>query len=405
MRYYTRRNLPTIEHMPMEEIVRYTITEDKFTFVVAAFIDNIITHPIHNLLLLLIIIFGCIKSAMSGDIVGVVVAIGTVVLIKVRLITALLTLYDTYRKGIYHTMDIHGVHTIMRVPNSEEYRRLSTTLWEDVRNISVYEDFMVVNIEKSKRNKADFATSIFWTDDMERVSSQALFLWKRAFDIKPEDRKHLYTENELEELMDYIEERYGEYEIRTLRPSKLHLGIAVVPPAEGREYYTLCTIGAGAYRMPVDHERHLREGKFEHAEYLMILPKDWKMDDESLDDERYWWPFRQLSVTAYYTIECNTWLGEGMTTSLSDNEPYSPVLPYKASILSLPVVGNDDIAEYVTLSSGKSVVVYQIIPISDEELKMKMNEEFDELYTSIYGDGGSYESSIANLIKRLESKE
>lgn len=52
----------------MEEIERYTITEDKFTFVVAAFIDNIITHPIHNLLLLLVIIFGCIKSAMSGDI-------------------------------------------------------------------------------------------------------------------------------------------------------------------------------------------------------------------------------------------------------------------------------------------------------------------------------------------------
>ena len=40
----------------------------------------------------------------------------------------------------------------------------------------------------------------------------------------------------------------------------------------------------------------LAEYKLERAELAIALPADWKLDQESMQDERWYWPIRLLKV-------------------------------------------------------------------------------------------------------------
>ena len=51
-------------------------------------------------------------------------------------------------------------------------------------------------------------------------------------------------------------------------------------------------MGIGAHRMNVPEE--LAEYKLERAELAIALPADWKLDQESMKDERWYWPIRLL---------------------------------------------------------------------------------------------------------------
>ena len=65
-------------------------------------------------------------------------------------------------------------------------------------------------------------------------------------------------------------------------------------PLRERDYYTLVTMGMGAHRMNVPEE--LAEYKLERAELAIALPADWKLVQESMQDERWYWPIRLLKV-------------------------------------------------------------------------------------------------------------
>ena len=80
-----------------------------------------------------------------------------------------------------------------------------------------------------------------------------------------------------------------------------------MPPSEERDYYTLVTMGMGAHRMNVPEE--LAEYKLERAELAIALPADWKLDQESMKDEKWYWPIRLLKSLARLPINCDSWLG------------------------------------------------------------------------------------------------
>ena len=87
----------------------------------------------------------------------------------------------------------------------------------------------------------------------------------------------------------------------------IHVDICIVPPTEERDYYTLVTMGMGAHRMNVPEE--LAEYKLERAELAIALPADWKLDQESMKDEKWYWPIRLLKSLARLPIGSDTWLG------------------------------------------------------------------------------------------------
>lgn len=115
----------------------------------------------------------------------------------------------------------------------------------------------------------------------------------------------------------------------------------MVPPVEGRDYYTLVTMGMGAHRMNVPKE--LAEYKLERAELAITLPPDWKLDQESMEAERWYWPIRLLKVLARLPIANDTWLGWGHT--MDNQSPFAENTELCASLLTAPqgIEGDDGV--------------------------------------------------------------
>ena len=113
----------------------------------------------------------------------------------------------------------------------------------------------------------------------------------------------------MEAVEGHIQQYFGKFEnvFHELVSPDIHVDICVVPPSEERDYYTLVTMGMGAHRMNVPEE--LAEYKLERAELAIALPADWKLDQESMKDERWYWPIRLLKSLARLPINCDSWLG------------------------------------------------------------------------------------------------
>ena len=154
------------------------------------------------------------------------------------------------------------------------------------------------------------------------------------------ERLILYSEKDEAEVSGFIEDEFGPFShvYHELLSTDMHIDIAMIPPHEGRNYYTLCTIGAGAYRMNVDSESRVKHQQPEHSEFMIYLPADWKLDDESLKDESNYWPIRLLKNTARLSRRTGSWLGKGHTIGSESGKPYSA----EASIGVVTVRSSDD---------------------------------------------------------------
>lgn len=86
------------------------------------------------------------------------------------------------------------------------------------------------------------------------------------------------------------------------------ISVLIIDPEPGREYYTLLTWGMGA--RPMELPPDLVGQRLERAELMMLLPADWKVEDER---EVWRWPVRWLRLLARMPAEQGTWLGWGHT--------------------------------------------------------------------------------------------
>ena len=198
-------------------------------------------------------------------------------------------------------------------------------------------------------------------------------IWSSTGNSEPE----VYTEDEMSAIEQHIKNTFGEFEnvFHELVSPDIHVDICVVPPSKERDYYTLVTMGMGAHRMNVPEE--LAEYKLERAELAIALPKDWKLDEESMKDERWYWPIGLLKVLARLPISNDTWLGFGHT--MDKQSPFAEDTELCAALL----VGPQDVVwnggEVCTLPSGEVVNFYQVIPLYRNEMEYKMEHDADAL--------------------------
>ena len=198
-----------------------------------------------------------------------------------------------------------------------------------------------------------------------------------AFWSSEESREpELYTEEEMSVVEQHIKNTFGEFEnvFHELVSPDIHVDICVVPPSEERDYYTLVTMGMGAHRMNVPEE--LAEYKLERAELAIALPPDWKLDQESMEAERWYWPIRLLKVLARLPIANDTWLGWGHT--MDNQSSFAENTKLCASLLTAPQ-GVDEDDGVCILPNGEEVNFYQVIPLYREELDYKLEHGADAL--------------------------
>ena len=192
----------------------------------------------------------------------------------------------------------------------------------------------------------------------------------------------VYTEEEMEAVEGHIEQYFGKVEnvFHELVSPDIHVDICIVPPTEERDYYTLVTMGMGAHRMNVPEE--LAEYKLERAELAIALPADWKLVQESMQDERWYWPIRLLKVLARLPIASDTWLGFGHT--MDNKENFAENTKLCAAILTGPQ-STEEGGEVCTLPGGEEVNFYQVIPLYEDELDYKLEHDADALLDKMAG--------------------
>ncbi|MDW2998468.1 DUF2185 domain-containing protein [Faecalibacterium prausnitzii] len=207
----------------------------------------------------------------------------------------------------------------------------------------------------------------------------------------------VYTEEEMEAVEGHIEQYFGKFEnvFHELVSPDIHVDICVVPPSEDRDYCTLVTMGMGAHRMNVPEE--LAEYKLERAELAIALPADWKLDQESMKDEKWYWPIRLLKSLARLPIASDTWLGFGHT--MDNKENFAENTKLCAAILTGPQ-STEEGGEVCTLPGGEEVNFYQVIPLYEDELDYKLEHDVDALLNKMRGISFVVNPTRQNAITR-----
>ena len=217
----------------------------------------------------------------------------------------------------------------------------------------------------------------------------------------PEDEEagvpEVYTEEEMEAVEGHIQQYFGKVEnvFHELVSPDIHVDICMVPPTEERDYCTLVTMGMGAHRMNVPEE--LVEYKLERAELAIALPADWKLDQESMKDEKWYWPIRLLKSLARLPIASDTWLGFGHT--MDNEEDFAKDTKLCAAILTGPQ-DTEDGSEVCTLPGGEEVNFYQVIPLYEDELDYKLEHDVDALLNKMRGISFVVNPTRQNAITR-----
>lgn len=196
--------------------------------------------------------------------------------------------------------------------------------------------------------------------------------WSSRKNSEPE----VYSEDEMSAIEQHIQSTFGVFDqvLHELDSPDIHVDICVVPPSERRNYYTLVTMGMGAHRMNVPEE--LAEYKLERAELAIALPPDWKLDKDSMQEQRWYWPVGLLKVLARLPISNDTWLGFGHT--MDKQSPFAEDTKLKAAILTGPQ-GVEEGGEVCILPGGEEVNFYQVLPLYREEMEYKLEHDADAL--------------------------
>ncbi len=162
---------------------------------------------------------------------------------------------------------------------------------------------------------------------------------------------------DIESYTDYIRNQVGDYETvyMELTNKYLPIDIIVVPPTKEKNYYTLVTMGALYYKMPVPDYY----GKMNRAEFAIRLPANWKIDDPS---KEWQWPFEVLKTIARLPCMEKSWLG--WYHDVKFKRGFAKATPFTGIVLDV----YDESFEPLTLECGDQVILYNSIPVFQKEL-------------------------------------
>lgn len=213
----------------------------------------------------------------------------------------------------------------------------------------------------------------------------------------------LYEAAEIEAVEAHIAKYFGEFEnvLHEIVSPDIHVDICMIPPSQERNYYTLVTMGMGAHRMNVPES--LKEYALERAELMVSLPPDWKFDQESMADERWYWPVRMLKMSARLPGEQDSWLGWGHTLQLGKGETYADNTKLCAIMLVGQQAGED--GNVCELPGGEKVNFYQVIPLYQEEVDFKLENDGETLLKRMKGINFVVDINRRNVMEDADQEE
>lgn len=156
--------------------------------------------------------------------------------------------------------------------------------------------------------------------------------------------------------------------------SKVHTDIFWIKPnLEYRPYSILMTCGLSTKPMKIPEDV-----KYKYVEVVMLLPKEWELENGKWKENKNKWPLDHLRKIAKIPYETNSWIGFGHTIIHDPtNNKCFPNTNFNSSVIlsskTLPdaftkIKFNDD-----------TIRVYTAIPLYPEELEYKLNNDANAL--------------------------
>lgn len=152
----------------------------------------------------------------------------------------------------------------------------------------------------------------------------------------------------------------------------VQVDIHVVPATAQTPFLRLVTSGMSSRPMAVP------EGAPAYGELMMALPADWKLDAQSVQDERWYWPVALLRHLAHYPHQHATWLGLGHTVPNGHPaKPYAKGAGFTGAILLPPASAPEAFASLAL--DGREIYFHCVVPLYDAELNLVKRKGFPEL--------------------------
>lgn len=126
----------------------------------------------------------------------------------------------------------------------------------------------------------------------------------------------VYSSKSLELLRQHITLHFGkaEYYMQMFLENGLLVEIDVVKPTSYRNFYTLVTVGLGAYLNP----NAALDGCAERCELTFFLPANWQQNDSEWNEDNRNWPIELLKTFIQKTVE----EGVGLNTIVDNGAPF-----------------------------------------------------------------------------------
>jgi len=157
----------------------------------------------------------------------------------------------------------------------------------------------------------------------------------------------------------------------------IHSDIYIIKANNDRPFNILLSCGMSALPMNVPDDIDASQ----HAEVMMLLPKDWNLNYDSFKDERNYWPFRILKELTKLPHENETWLGYGHT--YDNEEEFAKGIGFCSVILLNSMELSQDFTQIEL--EDKVVEIFSVIPLYKEEVeykkkygRQKLFEKFEE---------------------------
>lgn len=206
-----------------------------------------------------------------------------------------------------------------------------------------------------------------------------------------------YSEEQLRAVKDHIDAYFGEISgiIGDPDPLGIKIDIAVIDPDEFHDYYTLVTIGMGAYEMNVPEP--FEKERLGRAELVIYLPSD---SDPKSKDFAYEKILEHMRELARLPIERRTWVGYGHM--ISGGAPLDVNTKLCATLLiNIQNVADESLRCF--MPDGEDVVFYQLFPIYEEEMEYKLTHGIKDLMKKMKHISPVYDPVRENVCKNLKS--
>ncbi len=186
-----------------------------------------------------------------------------------------------------------------------------------------------------------------------------------------------HGEESIEEISDHIENYIGEISMvfHEVISDTVHIDVHHVKPTPERPFHTLVT--SGMSDLPMSLPDGIEAPRY--TELMVTLPESWHIDEKSFEDEKWYWPVRELKYLARFPHKYETWLGWGHTIPNGDPSEQFADNTLLSGVIILPSVVVSDEFYTLSINEDKSIEFFSIVPLYEEEMNLKLNKGTDAL--------------------------